>query len=112
MEITPTIEIHTPQDFADWLAEHGATASEVWPIIYKKSSGKQTVTYLQLLEVGICYGWIDVLDKSVDSERYAIRFKPRRKGGNWTAANRELARRLLAEGRMTEAGKAALPPDL
>ncbi len=112
MEIHPTLEVTTPADFAAWLAEHGATAHEIWPIIYKKSSGKQTVTYPQLVEVGICYGWIDVLEKTVDSERYAIRFMPRRKGSNWTEANRALARRFIAEGRMTEAGKAALPPDL
>ncbi len=112
LEITPALEVTTPADFAAWLAEHGATTREIWPIIYKKSSGKQTVTYPQLVEVGICYGWIDVLEKTVDSERYAIRFMPRRRGGNWTEANRALARRFIAEGRMTEAGKAALPLDL
>ncbi len=112
MEITPTIEVHTPQDFATWLAEHGSTASEIWTIIYKKSSGKQTVTFQQLKEVATCYGWVDVQNKSVDGERYALLYKPRRKGSNWSEGNRALARQLLAEGRMTEAGKAALPPDL
>ena len=112
MQIGETLEVHSPQDFAEWLETHGAKAREIWPIIYKKASGKQTVTYAQLLEVAISYGWIDVMEKSVDGERYALRFMPRRKKSNWTEGNRAIARRLLAEGRMTEAGKAALPGDL
>jgi hypothetical protein len=37
---------------------------------------------------------------------------PRRPGSNWSATNREKARRLLAGGRMTPAGQAVLPDDL
>ena len=70
----------------------------------QKASGKQTVTYPQLVEVALCYGWIDVQNKTVDAERYAIRFPPRRPQSHWTETNRALAHRLLAEGRMTEAG--------
>jgi uncharacterized protein YdeI (YjbR/CyaY-like superfamily) len=109
--IGETLDITSPQDFADWLAAHGPTAREIWPVLYKKASGKQTVTYPQLVEVALCYGWIDVLEKTIDSERYVVRFMPRRKGGNWTATNRALARRLIGEGRMTPAGQAMLPPD-
>ena len=112
MEIGETLPISTPADFAAWLAAHGTTAREIWPIIYKKASGKQTVTYAQLVEVALCYGWIDGLEKSLDAERYVLRFSPRRPKSHWTETNRALARRLLAEGRMTPAGQAVLPPDL
>ena len=47
----------------------------------------------------------------MDAEKYAQRFSARRKGGNWTEANLAKVRRLSAEGRMTDAGKAALPQD-
>ena len=104
MQIGEMLDVNTPQDFANWLATHGATAREIWPVIYKKASGKQTVTYAQLVEIAICYGWIDVMEKSIDSERYALRFMPRRPKSHWTEANRAIARRLLDAGRMTEAG--------
>ena len=81
-------------------------------LIYKKASGKQTVTYEQLVEVALCHGWIDGLRKSLDAERSAQRFSPRRKRSNWSEPNRAIARRLLAAGRMTPAGRAALPDDL
>lgn len=60
----------------------------------------------------LCHGWVDSLGTRIDEERYAIRFTPRRPGSKWSAKNREIARRLLEEGRMTAAGIAALPDEL
>ncbi|HEX9988034.1 MAG TPA: hypothetical protein VGE45_06085 [Chloroflexia bacterium] len=111
MEIGERLEVSTTEDLAIWLEAHGETAREIWAIIYKKASGKQTVTYRQLVEVAICYGWIDVLEKTVDGERYALRFMPRRKKSHWTEGNIEIARRMISEGRMKDAGRAALPDD-
>jgi uncharacterized protein YdeI (YjbR/CyaY-like superfamily) len=112
MNIGETIEPHTADDFAHWLAEHGQSATEIWVVIFKKASGKQTVTYPELVEAALRYGWIDGLAKGMDAERYAQRFSPRRKRSNWTEANKAIARRLIAEGRMTDAGRAALPEDV
>jgi uncharacterized protein YdeI (YjbR/CyaY-like superfamily) len=112
MEIGETLDTRAPEDFADWLAANGQGAKEIWVIIYKKGSGKQTVTYEQLVETALCYGWIDGIMKGMDAERYAQRFSPRRKRSNWTEANKAIARRLLAEGRMTEAGRGVLPSDV
>jgi uncharacterized protein YdeI (YjbR/CyaY-like superfamily) len=109
MQIGETITPSTPQDFADWLAARGADAREIWVMLYKKASGKQTVTYEQLVEEALCYGWIDGFMKGIDTERYVQRFTPRRKKSNWTATNIEIAKRLIEEGRMTEAGLQAMP---
>ncbi|HJZ48294.1 MAG TPA: hypothetical protein VKE41_14050 [Roseiflexaceae bacterium] len=112
MEIGETLEAGSADDFSAWLAAHGRDAKEIWVIIYKKGSGKQTVSYEQLVEIALCHGWIDGIMKGMDAERYAQRFTPRRKNSNWTEANKAIARRLAAEGRMTEAGRAVLPEDL
>ena len=112
MDIGETLEITSAQEFAGWLAAKGQTNTDIWVILYKKASGKQTVTYEQLVETALCYGWIDGLMKGIDGEKYAQRFTPRRKRSNWTAANRAIAQRLIAEGRMTDAGRAVLPEDL
>jgi uncharacterized protein YdeI (YjbR/CyaY-like superfamily) len=112
MQIGETLDARTPEDFADWLAANGQGAKEIWVIIYKKGSGKQSVTYEQLVETALCHGWIDGIMKGLDAERYAQRFSPRRKKSNWTEANKAIARRMLAEGRMTDAGRAVLPIDI
>jgi uncharacterized protein YdeI (YjbR/CyaY-like superfamily) len=112
MNIGETIEPHGPEDFAHWLAEHGQAHKEIWVLIYKKTSGRQSATYEQLVETALRYGWIDGLAKSVDADKYAQRFSPRRKRSNWTETNKAIARRLIAAGLMTAAGMAALPEDM
>ena len=80
--------------------------------LYRKSSGKQTVSFHALLETAMCHGWVDTQTKRIDDERYAIRYVPRRPGSNWSPRNRAIARRLVIEGRMTAAGQGTLPLDL
>jgi uncharacterized protein YdeI (YjbR/CyaY-like superfamily) len=84
---------------------------EIWLVSYRKSTGKPSLRYVDAVEEALCFGWIDGLEKTIDSERYALRFSPRRPKSNWTETNKERARRLIAEGRMTEAGFASLPED-
>ncbi|MEO7913161.1 MAG: hypothetical protein ABIV47_26230 [Roseiflexaceae bacterium] len=112
MNIGETLDARSPDDFFDWLAASGQSKQEIWVILYKKGSGKQTVTYQELVDVALCYGWIDGISKGIDAEKYAQRFSPRRKKSNWTETNKAIARRLIAEGRMTTAGQAALPEDM
>ena len=112
MDISGAIPIDDVADFDKWLAENGRTAREVIISIYKKSSGKQTVTLNDVQEVALCHGWVDNLGQRVDEERWALRFTPRKPTSNWSETNREMARRLLAEGRVLDTGKALLPDDL
>jgi uncharacterized protein YdeI (YjbR/CyaY-like superfamily) len=98
--------------FDEWLRAHGDVERELVVAMRKKASGKQTVAFDELLEVAFCHGWVDVQTKGIDAETYAIRFVPRRPGSNWSERNREIVRRLLAEGRVTPAGIAAMPSDL
>jgi uncharacterized protein YdeI (YjbR/CyaY-like superfamily) len=110
--IDDAIEVKSAEEFAAWLVANGKTEREIWVAIYKKASGKQVVGFDPLLETALCHGWVDVQTKGIDTERYGIRFVPRRAGSNWSATNRAIVKRLLGEGRMEETGKALLPPDL
>jgi uncharacterized protein YdeI (YjbR/CyaY-like superfamily) len=112
LDVARSTPFSTATQFDHWLQEHGATERELIIAIFKKASGRQTVTFDELLETALCHGWVDTQTKSIDDERYAIRFVPRRPGSNWSPTNREIARRLLREDRMTPAGVAALPADL
>lgn len=112
MDVSRAISITAAADLDVWLTAHGATERAVVVAIFKKASGKQTVGFGALQEVALCHGWVDTQTKSLDEERYAIRFVPRRPGSSWSATNRRLARRLLEEGRLRPAGVAALPDDL
>ncbi len=112
LDIPGAIPIATDAEFDGWLEAHGGTEREVVVAIYKQASRKQTVTLAALQEAALCHGWVDTQTKRIDDERYAIRFVPRRPGSNWSALNRQIARRLLNEGRIRAAGAAVLPSDL
>jgi uncharacterized protein YdeI (YjbR/CyaY-like superfamily) len=109
MEITQTLDVADRDAWRRWLAEHHATAKEIWLILYNKQSGKPRLPYLDAVEEALCFGWIDGIQKKLDAERAAQRFTPRRPKSNWTELNKERARRLIASGKMTAAGQAVLP---
>ena len=102
----------TAADFDAWLTTNGDGEREVLISIFNKKSGLQEVRFEELQEVALCHGWVDTQTKSIDEQRYAIRFVPRRAGSNWSATNREMAHRLLAAGRILPRGLALLPDDL
>jgi uncharacterized protein YdeI (YjbR/CyaY-like superfamily) len=111
-DTSQAILITSQAEFDQWLDAHAGSESEVVVALYKKTSGKQTVTLADLQETALRHGWVDFHGQRIDDERWAIRFAPRRPGSNWSETNRKIARRMLDEGRMTAAGLAALPPDL
>jgi hypothetical protein len=67
------------------------------------------LSYLDVVEEALCFGWVDGLAKKVDSSRTAQRLTPRKPGSHWTEHNKERARRLISSGLMTVAGEAVLP---
>jgi uncharacterized protein YdeI (YjbR/CyaY-like superfamily) len=112
MEIGETIYVTTADEFRKWLIKNHKDKKEIWLIQYKKATRKPSINYVEAVEEAICFGWIDGLEKSMDAERYALRFSPRRPKSNWTNTNKDRARQMIAEGRMTPAGRATLPPDV
>lgn len=111
MEIGETLYVTTREGFRNWLHKNHQSASEIWLVIYKKGTGKFIISYDEAVEEAMCFGWVDSAMKSIDTEKYAQRFTPRRKSSNWSEANKARARRLIAEGRMTPAGLATLPAE-
>jgi uncharacterized protein YdeI (YjbR/CyaY-like superfamily) len=95
----------TEAAFESWLARNHSRESELWLRIYKKDSGRSTVTYAQALDVALCWGWIDGLKKSFDEESFLQRFTPRKAKSVWSQVNREHIARLTAAGRMTAQGQ-------
>lgn len=112
MEIGETLYVTTREEYRAWLEENHQSKTEIWLVQYKKAAKKPSINYVEAVEEALCFGWIDSTEKSIDAQRYATRFSPRRPKSNWTETNKERARRMIAEGKMTKAGLAALPDDL
>ncbi|HLO15162.1 MAG TPA: hypothetical protein VK206_10055 [Anaerolineales bacterium] len=112
MEIGETLYVITRDDFRKWLIKNHKTKKEIWLIQFKKATKKPSINYVEAVEEAICFGWIDGFEKGMDAERYATRFSPRRPKSNWTETNKERARKMIKEGKMTKAGLATLPTDM
>src|SRR3954465_13653461 len=93
--------------FREWLEKHHAREVEVWVGFHKKATGRPTMTWSESVDEALCYGWIDGVRKSLDNERYVIRFSPRKATSIWSNINIAKAEKLIAAGLMRPAGLAA-----
>ncbi len=96
-----------PKDLRAWLRENHATARELWVGFYKKHTGRPSVTWPESVDEALCVGWIDGIRKTIDEERYQIRFTPRGRGSIWSAVNIKRVEVLTNEKRMQPAGATA-----
>lgn len=87
--------------------KNGAKRKELVVGYWKVGTGKPSMTWAQSVEAALRHGWIDGVRHSLGEVSYTIRFTPRKPGSHWSAVNVKIAKRLLKEGRMTAAGKAA-----
>jgi uncharacterized protein YdeI (YjbR/CyaY-like superfamily) len=91
-----------------WLEKNHAASRGIFLRIFKKASGKKTVTHEQALEEALCFGWIDGVRKSHDEVSFLQKFTPRQKRSIWSKRNQSIAARLIKEGQMTDAGFAEI----
>jgi uncharacterized protein YdeI (YjbR/CyaY-like superfamily) len=97
----------TPAELRRWFAHHHAKARELFVGYWKVGSGEPSITWPESVDEALCVGWIDGVRKRLDAQRYVIRFTPRKPTSVWSAVNIARVQALEAEGRMTEAGRAA-----
>jgi uncharacterized protein YdeI (YjbR/CyaY-like superfamily) len=91
-----------------WLQENHAVEKETWLVILKRRSAGPGISYEEAVEEALCFGWIDGLMRSVDTETFTLRFSPRKSRSIWSEGNKQRAERLIEQGRMTEAGLAKI----
>ncbi len=98
----------TQQKWREWLEKNHSKADGIWLQIFKKDSGKKTVTHLEALDEALCFGWIDGQRNSHDDVSFLQKFTPRRARSIWSKRNRENVERLIEAGQMTPAGHAEI----
>ncbi len=102
----PPLYFTTQAKFHQWLKQNHAKSTKLLVGFYKVNSGKPSITYQEALDEALCFGWIDGIRKSVDEERYTIRFTPRKPTSNWSNVNIKRMQELIAAGRVLPAGLA------
>jgi uncharacterized protein YdeI (YjbR/CyaY-like superfamily) len=95
-------------EWATWLEANHETESEVWLVYWKKASGKESIAWADAVEVALKYGWIDGVIRTIDEQRYAQRWTPRRPKSKWSLVNKNIVLRHIANGELRPMGLAAI----
>ena len=91
-------------EFRKWLEKNHKTESELLVGYYKVASGKPSMTWSQSVDEALCFGWIDGIRRSIDDERYCIRFTPRKSSSVWSKINIDKVEELKRNGLMRQPG--------
>lgn len=109
VEITDIFYPKARKEWRDWLEANHTTQTEIWLRRFRKATGKPCITYDELVEECLCFGWIDGVVKKLDEESNVQRITPRRKKKTFLSElNRQRVWKLQREGLMTPAGIAPI----
>jgi uncharacterized protein YdeI (YjbR/CyaY-like superfamily) len=103
----PVLAFATQDELEQWLEREHATAPGVYVRLAKKGAGVPSVSYPELVESCLCFGWIDGVSRRIDDRFYVQRITPRRARSVWSRKNVQAVGALTASGRMRPAGLAA-----
>lgn len=87
-----------------WLEANHQIETELWVGMYKKSTGRASITWSEVVDQCLCFGWIDGIRKTVDEHSFKNRITPRKPTSNWSAINIAKVEALTKQGLMYPAG--------
>lgn len=103
---TPAESFDTAAEWEAWLAERHTTSRGVWLRLAKKGSDEESISFIEALDVALCYGWVDLQKQRDDDDWWLQRFTPRPASSKWGKRACERAEALIKAGRMQPAGQA------
>jgi uncharacterized protein YdeI (YjbR/CyaY-like superfamily) len=84
----PELKIEKLDELKNWLGKNYDSKDSVWLIFPKKTAGAN-FAWTNIVDVLLCYGWIDSLPRKVDEKYTSIRISPRNPKSNWSKINKE-----------------------
>lgn len=92
------------QDWRKWLELNHKKKEAVWLIFYKKKSSNFNLSWSESVDEALCFGWIDSVKKTIDSEKYKQYFSKRKANSTWSKINKDKVDYLNSKNLMQEAG--------
>ncbi len=100
------VHLETRAQWRAWLDAHHETSPGAWLVSWKKHTGKPALSYDEVVEEALCFGWVDSRPAKLDEDRTMLLFSPRKRGSAWSRPNKERVERMLTAGLMWPAGLA------
>jgi uncharacterized protein YdeI (YjbR/CyaY-like superfamily) len=60
-----------------WLERHHAVSRGVWLIYDKEPIGQRTLSYDDIVDEALCFGWVDSLTRSLNDKQAMLYISPR-----------------------------------
>lgn len=103
------VVVNSRAEWRRWLSKHHTQTEGVWLVTYKKAADpKRYLSYDDIVEEAICFGWVDSLPRTLDAMRSMRLVAPRRPKSAWSAVNKARVDKLAAAGKLAPAGLAAV----
>lgn len=102
------VQVESRTQLRQWLIHNYTRQAGVWLVTFKKHCGDKYVSYDDIVEEVICFGWIDSLTRKLDADRSMLWIAPRKLGSNWSGRNKQIVARLEAEGLLMPPGIAKI----
>lgn len=107
--VAPEVRIKDRAALRSWLTTNHATHGPIWLVYEKKRvDGQRVLTYDDIVEEALCFGWIDSVVGRVDDRHAKLYFSPRKPKSVWSALNKRRVESLSAAGLITSAGQAKI----
>jgi len=98
------LEIDSIEQWREWLSDNFEREDGVWLITCNEYSGEDYVQYDSLVDVALCFGWVDSIQRRVDNDRTKLYVSPIKKGMPWSAVNKSRVQRLMEDDYMMQPG--------
>lgn len=104
----PVFSPDSANAWRQYLADNHERINNTWLVIFKKSSGRPSLTYEEARDEALCFGWIDAKPNKRDEESYYLFFARRNPKSNWSRINKDRINSLMAAGKLAPAGIATV----
>ncbi len=104
----PMLVVADASDLEAWLVENHDRPTGVWLVRARPGSNHPAVAYEDMINLLLCYGWVDASVKVLDERRSLLWISPRRKGSVWSKPNKQRLQRLAEQGRIQPSGQAVI----
>ena len=110
MEIVNLLHLRNRSRLRQWLEENHNKEKCCWVVICRSKRPPEwpAISYIDMVEEALCFGWIDSTLKRLADGRLVQRLSPRRPKSHWTQLNMDRCVDLEYRGLMTEAERRAL----
>ena len=102
------VSVRSRAEWRRWLELNHQRTSSIWLVTFKKNSGQPYLSYGEIVEEALCFGWVDSRPAKLDDQRSMLLISPRRRGSGWSRVNKERIERLRAAGLMRPPGLAKI----